>query len=78
MNVLRDSYHLSNHLIIQDVLNARYIISLELQTVASRVLITMDYMYHIKNMSLMKKGRCTNVEPIYIVQLSWTLRFFIY
>lgn len=76
MNVLRDSYHLSNHLILQDVLNARYIISLELQTVATRVLITMDY--HIKNMSLMKKGRCTNVEPIYIVQLSWTLRFFIY
>lgn len=77
MNVLRDSYHLSNHLIIQDVLNARYIISLELQTVATRVLITMDY--HIyKNLSLMKKGRCTNVEPIYIVQLSWTLRFFIY
>lgn len=27
MNVLRDSYHLSNHLIIQDVLNARYIIN---------------------------------------------------
>lgn len=46
MNVLRDSYHLSNHLILQDVLNARYIISLELQTVATRVLITMDY--HIK------------------------------